>query len=163
MKGTIAAFCAAAAVCAFCVVCGCTDTGEGTDVSVVLVTPEPTPTPDIATGDEGWNVWREGSVTIGRLGEFQTYKPNKNGEYFQALRVEVDASGPVTLFFFTPGELGNFKTKMMTNAGDYEAVATYKGVTSGTYTQVGDCDLTIALLNEESRSVTTAVNIWYHE
>ena len=132
-------------------------------MSVVVITPDPTPTPDIAEEDEGWNVWREGSVTIGRLGEYQTYKPNKNGEYFQALRVEVDASDPVSLFFLTPDELVNFKTKMMTNAGDYYPVARYDDVTSGTYTCVGDRDLTIALLNEGSSPVTTAVNIWYHE
>lgn len=163
MKRIIGGFCAAAVICAFCVACGCTDTGEGTDMSVVVITPDPTPTPDIAEGNEGWTIWREGSVSIGRLGDFQSYKPNKNGEYFQALRVEVDASGPLTLFFLTPDELVNFKTKMMTNSGDYYAVATYEDVTSGTYTYVGDRDLTIALLNSENRPVTTAVNIWYHE
>ena len=163
MRGILAAVCAAAAVCIFCVGCGCMDTEEGTDMSVVVLTPEPTPTPDIAMGDEGWNVWREGSVAIGRRGEFQSYKPSKNGEYFQALRVEVDASSPLTLLFLAPDELANFKIKQMTNAGDYYPVARYDDVTSGTYTYVGDRDLTIALLNEESCTVTTTVNIWYHE
>ena len=132
-------------------------------MSVVVVTAEPTPTPDIAESDEGWNVWREGEVSIGRLGEFQSYRPNKNGEYFQALRVEIDATGPLTLFFMTPDELVNFKTKMMTNTGDYYAVARYDDVMTGTYTYVGDDDLAIAFLNEGKKPVITTVNIWYHD
>lgn len=163
MRGGIAAICGVAVVCAFCMVCGCTDVGEGTDMSVVVITPTPTPTPDIAEEDGGWTVWREGSLTIGRLGGFQTYKPNKNGEYFRSLRVEVGASGPLTLFFLTPDELVKFKNKMMTNGGDFYALTVYEDVTSGTYTYMGDRDLTIALLNEENRPVTTMVNIWYHE
>ncbi len=127
------------------------------------MTAEPTPTPAIAEGDDGWTVWREGSVTIGRLGEFQSYKPNKNGEYFQALRVEVKASGPVTLLFLTPDELVNFRNKMMINSGDYYPVARYDDVTSGIYTQAGDDDITIALLNEGNQPVKTLMNIWYHK
>ena len=162
MNVSIAAVCAAVVLCICCVVCGCSDSGEGTEMSIVVVTAEPTPTPDIANGDEGWIVWREGRLTIGRLGGFQTYKPNKNGEYFRALRVEVDASSPVTLLFLTPDELVNFKNKIMTNGGDYYALARYDAVKCGTYTYVGDDNLSIALLNEENRPVTTTVNIWYH-
>jgi len=162
MNVSISAVCVAAVLCIFCVVCGCTDSGGSTGMSLVVVATEPTPTPDITQGDDGWTVWREGSVTIGRLGEFQTYKPNKNGEYFRNLRVEVDASDPVTLLFLTPDELMNFKTKIMTNSGDYYAVGRYDDVTSGTFHQVGDDDITIALLNEGKKPVTTSVNIWYH-
>ncbi|WFN33882.1 hypothetical protein L1S32_08505 [Methanogenium sp. S4BF] len=163
MNVSIAAVCAAAVLCVCCLICGCTDSGEGTEITLVVMTAEPTPAPDIADVDEGWNIWREGSVSIGRLGEFQSYKPNKNGEYFRNLRVEVKATGPLTLLFLMPDELVNFKNKMMTNAGDYYPVARYDDVTSGTYTRVGDDDLTIALLNEENRPVTATVNIWYHD
>ena len=165
MKTMIALVCVGACVCALCAVCGCTDRGEEADMALVVMTTDPTPAPttDIREGDGGWTLWREGDVTIGRLGEYQTYRPMKNGEYFHALRVGVDASGPVSLFFFTPDELVNFQTKWMTNAGDYTAVAAYEDVTAGTYTCVGESDLTVAVLNRERRPVTTAVNIWYHE
>lgn len=165
MRTVIALVCVSACVCALCAVCGCTDTGTGTDMEIVVMTPTPAvaPAPDIRDGDEGWVVWREGDVTIGRLGEYQTWCPMKNGEYFHALRVGVDASGPVSLFFLTPDERKNFQTKWMTNAGDYVAVAAYEDVTGGTYTCVGESDLTVAVLNREGRPVTTAVDIWYHE
>lgn len=163
MNVSVAAVCAAVVLCACCVICGCTDGGEGTEMSLVVISADPTPASDIADEDEGWSLWREGSVAIGRLGEFQLYKPSKNGEYFQALRVEVKASGPLTLLFLTPDELVNFKNKMMTNAGEYSPVARYDAVKSGTYTYAGDDDLTIALLNEENQPVTATVNIWYRE
>ena len=162
MNVNIAAFCVVAVLCAFCVICGCTDYGEVTEMSIVVLPAEPVPSPAIAEEDEEWIVWREGSVSIGRLGGYQLYNPNKNGEYFQALRVEIQASGPVTLLFLTPDELVNFKTKMMINAGDYYPVARYDDVTNGIYTQEGDDNLTIAILNMENKPVTTGVNIWYH-
>lgn len=151
----------------FCAACGCTTGEEGTEMTLVVIPAEPTSTPvptaDNLAGDEGWTVWREGSIAIGRLGEYQAYRPMKNGEYFRSLRVGVDASEPVSVFFFTPDELVNFQTKMMTNAGNYSAVAVYEDVTSGTYTCVGDRPLTVAVLNTGNRPVTTAANIWYHE
>ncbi|MDE4908206.1 hypothetical protein L0665_06235 [Methanogenium marinum] len=162
MNVNVAAISVVAVLCAFCVICGCTDYGEATEMSLVVLPAEPTLTPVIAEDVEEWSVWREGSVSIGRLGGYQSFKPSKNGDYFQALRVEVDASGPVTLLFLTPDELVNFKTKMMTNAGDYYPVVRYCDVTSGIYTREGDDDLAIAILNEENKPVTAGVNIWYH-
>lgn len=167
MKTMIAMVSVAVCICALCAVCGCTDTGGDTDMEIVVIPSAPAvtpaPVPDIREGDEGWVVWREGDVAIGRLGEYLTWRPMKNGEYFHALRIGVDASGPVSIFFLTPDELKNFQTKMMTNAGDFSAVATYEDVTSGTYTYVGESDLTVAVLNRGRSPVTTAVNIWYHE
>lgn len=162
MNTSIAAICVAVLLCACCLCCGCMDAEEGTEISLVVVTPEPAHVPEITYLNEGWTIWREGSVAIGRLGGVQSFVPNKNGEYFRNIRVEVKSDGPLTLFFLTPGELVNFKNNLMTDTGNYYPVSRYDDVTAGTYTQIGDDDLTIALVNEENRPVTATVNIWYH-
>ncbi len=137
--------------------------GGGNDISLVIVTAEPTLVTDNTRLNGGWLVWQEeDSVPIGGIEGFESFKPNKNGKYFQNLRVEVKSDGLLTLFFLTPDELVNFENTRMRNTGNYYPVARYDDVTSGTYTQIGNDDLTIVLLNEEKRPVKAKVNIWYH-
>ncbi|MFA5394530.1 MAG: hypothetical protein WC346_00755 [Methanogenium sp.] len=163
MNMKIAAICVAFVLCICCLCCGCMDAEEKeTDISLVVVTAEPTLVADMTYLNGGWLVCLEESVPIGGLEGFESFKPNKNGKLFQNLRVEVKSDGLLTLLFLTPDELMKFENKTMRAAGNYNLVARYDDVTSGTYTQIGSEDLTIALINEEKRPVTAKVSIWYH-
>ncbi|MBP2134349.1 hypothetical protein J2128_002315 [Methanomicrobium sp. W14] len=111
--------------------------------------------------DLEWKVWREGSNTLNALGGYFVYSPNVNGQKFKALKVQVTASGPVTVLFFNDTQLSNFEKKMSTNSGDFTPIERYDNVNYKEMEVYSDDYLNVVILNTGDKLVTADFNIWY--
>ncbi len=141
-------------------VCGCTGTQTG---PAVTVTPTATAQEEESVPEEKWIPWREGAAqTLSPLGDYQAFTPNVNSEEFKELKIKLVSDIPVTVMFFTPAQLKNFKEKMSTNQGEYTPVSRHDDVKSVELTESSDEYLSIVIYNPSPKmaSIETA-DIWY--